>query len=472
MLPKKFSSQKSNLRLLPSVDALLKTAAARKLEAETGRKNLTAAARAAIENLRRLMTLTNSDGGFSREVLLARAEKILCEVVEQSKREQLQRVINATGIIIHTNLGRAPLAVAAREAILQTVGYCNLEYDLTAGKRGRRGAAVEQMICELTGAQAALVVNNCAAAVLLVLTELGAGGDSIVSRGELVEIGGDFRIPDVMRQSQTRLVEVGTTNRTKLSDFADAVTENTKLFVRVHPSNFRVLGFAEKPGLCELAALAHEKNILLYEDAGSGALFDFCRFGIADEPIIADSVKAGADVVTFSGDKLLGGAQAGLIVGRAEIIEKLRKNPLFRALRVDKTIYAALTATLEIYLKREHLDKIPVWQMLSQTKEEIEQRAKRFLEKAERISDLKFEIVAGASAVGGGSAPLVELQTVLIAVASNKIVVSELERSLRFATPPVIARVVDNRVMLDLRTVSESEADEILSALNRIATEN
>ena len=463
----------SPLRFLPSVDALVNTAIAQKIGAEIGLNKLTELVRTTIEDLRNELRETQN-GDFSKTILQAKAEQLLQENFETTRRQKFQRVINATGVIIHTNLGRAALAEAAKQTILESAaGYCTLEYDLETGKRGRRGKQVEELLCELTGAESALVVNKCAAAAFLVLSELGKGGEAIVSRGELVEIGGDFRIPDVMAQSGTRLVEVGTTNRTKIQDYENAITENTRLFVRVHPSNFRIVGFTAMPKLEELSQLAREKNILLYEDAGSGALVDLSDFGLGDEPVISESIKAGADVVTFSGDKLLGGVQSGLIVGREEIIERLRKNPLYRALRVDKTIYAALAATLEIYQKETHFQEIPVLRMLSVSREEIEQRAKDLIEKIQKsvIRNLKFEIVEGTSAVGGGSAPLVELPTVLISIYSNALSVSELERRLRYATPPIIARVADDRVLLDLRTILPSEADEILAALLKISSE-
>lgn len=465
----------SPLRFLPAVDTLLKTATAREIETSLGTNKLTDLARTAIEDLRRDL-IENRDENLSREILQTKAENRLREHFEFAKRQKYQRVINATGVIIHTNLGRAPFAESARRAISETAAnYCSLEYDLETGKRGRRGQNAENLLCELTGAEAALIVNNCAAAAFLVLSELGKGGEAIVSRGELVEIGGDFRVPDVMAQSGTKLVEVGTTNRTKIQDFETAVTENTNLFVRVHPSNFRIVGFTAQPDLAELAQLAHSKTILLYEDAGSGALIDLSRFGLNDEPVISESIKAGVDIVTFSGDKLLGGCQAGLIVGRAAIIERLRKNPLYRALRVDKIAYAVLAATLEIYQKETYLAEIPVLRMLAQTKAEIEKRALGFVEKFQsensKPETWNLKLVEGTSAVGGGSAPLAKLPTILISIQSEKFSATELERSLRFATPPIVARIADDKILLDLRTVSTSETAEILSVLDKISAE-
>ena len=471
------SKTNSLLRRLPSIDAVLKTETAQTFSQSAGLKRAAETARAVIEDLRAQLTGGKSNDDLSREILLELAERLLAEKIENQDRQKFQRVINATGVITHTNLGRAPLSEAARKAISETAaGYCTLEYDLETGARGRRGRAAEELLCELTGAEAALIVNNCAAAAFLVLSEFGKGGEAIVSRGELVEIGGDFRVPDVMSQSGTKLVEVGTTNRTKLRDFEAAINENTKLLVRIHPSNFRIVGFTAMPNLSELANLAREKDIVLYEDAGSGALIDLSRFGLEDEPIISESIRAGADIVTFSGDKLLGGVQAGIIVGRAELIERLRKNPLYRALRTDKIAYAALAATLEVYRTEKQFSEIPVLRMLSQTKEEIRKRAERFCSAfkasiSETVKQnlkpgiLNFDIVDGVSAIGGGSAPLARLETVLISLRHKQLSSEKLERELHQNSPPIICRISENKVLLDLRTVFESEEDEIAAAL-------
>jgi L-seryl-tRNA(Ser) seleniumtransferase len=410
--------------------------------------------------------------------LLEIVEKKLIEAVEILENQKFRRVINATGVVLHTNLGRAPLSEAAQKAVLEAARYCTLEYDLTTGKRGKRGRQAEELLCELTGAEAAIIVNNCAAAAFLVLSALSAGGEAVVSRGELVEIGGDFRVPDVMAQSRTKLVEVGTTNRTKLKDFAAAITENTKLFVRVHPSNFRIIGFTAMPDLTKLAELAHERGILLYEDAGSGAIVDLSQFGLNDEPVIAESIRAGADVVTFSGDKLLGAVQAGLIVGKSETIEKLRKHPLYRALRVDKLAYAALAATLEIYRKETHFAEIPVLGMLAQTKEEIAERSENFIKMLQadlsgfESQTFNFQLAEGVSAIGGGSAPLTHPPTILISVRHDKLSAAKLETALRRANPPVISRIENDCVLLDLRTVSNTEEAGISAALREISVKS
>jgi L-seryl-tRNA(Ser) seleniumtransferase len=464
------STKKDLLRLLPSVDALLRTETGQKLAAETGVKQLAAMARQAVDALR--AALADGCAGVSKEELLEQASQLLLRAGDERGRTRLQRVINATGVIVHTNLGRAPLSEAARTAVLDAAGYCNLEYDLATGKRGRRGARAEKLLAELTGAESALIVNNCAAAAYLVLSALAAGGETIISRGELVEIGGDFRIPDVMRQAGTTLVEVGTTNRTRVSDYSDAVTSDTKLIARVHPSNFRIIGFTAAPTVAKLAELAHSRGLLLYEDAGSGALPDLGSYGLDGEPQISASILAGADVVTFSGDKLLGGLQTGLIVGRAEVIERLRKHPLYRVLRCDKLVYGVLEATLESYLRGTESDDIPVLRMLSMSKEQLRERALGLVEKLRASlgenSGLSFDVVNGSSAVGGGAAPETKLETSLIVLTHSSLSANQLEEKLRRSELPVIARVLDNKVALDLRTVSEREEKQLLANLENI----
>ena len=462
--------KRENLRLLPSIDALLRSEIGEKIISETGAKHSTILARTVINSLRKKLSESrNGDANHSREELLKEAEKNLEAVRQDEKNTSLRRVINATGVIVHTNLGRAPLSENARRALIETAsGYCNLEYDIATGKRGKRGAHAEELLAELTGAEAALIVNNCAAAAFLILKVLAFGGEVVISRGELVEIGGDFRIPDVLEQSGATLREVGTTNRTKLSDYEKAIGENTKLFLKVHPSNYRIVGFTEMPDLKELAELAHRRDILLYEDAGSGAIFDLSKYGLTDEPIIADSIKAGADVVSFSGDKLLGGAQSGLIVGRAEVLEKIRKHPLYRALRVDKTIYAALEATLESFRRETALQEIPVLRMLSMTIAELKEKAEKFVEKFGENSNLRIEIVAGNSVIGGGSAPTVQPPTTLLAITHRQMSADKLEEKLRLSEPPIITRILEGKVLIDLRTVSESEETELLRVLKNV----
>jgi L-seryl-tRNA(Ser) seleniumtransferase len=472
------SDQTDILRLLPPVDEILRSASAKKIIKECGAKHLTMLARTVSDTLRQEILEKAGDGAinnqdYSRENLLKESEQRLEQAWFSEQSSRLQRVINATGVVIHTNLGRAPLSEKAQKAVSEEAArYCTLEYNLETGKRGKRGARVEELLAELTGAEGALIVNNCAAAAFLVLKVLGEGGEVVISRGELVEIGGDFRVPDVMTQSGAILKEVGTTNRTRLSDYENAINENTRLILKVHPSNYRITGFTAMPNLAELADLAHLNGIPLYEDAGSGALFDLSEYGLYDEPIIPQSIAAGADVVTFSGDKLLGGVQSGLIVGRRETTEKIRKHPLYRALRVDKIIYAVLEATLEAFRRETALQEIPVLKMLSMTNGEIAARTRNFAQNlSEKLSEnhnLKFEIIEGNSVIGGGSAPLVQPETTLLAVKHAQMSVSKLERNLRLSRPPVITRILEDKVLIDLRTVSESEEAELFKILLKI----
>ncbi|HEV2706029.1 MAG TPA: L-seryl-tRNA(Sec) selenium transferase [Pyrinomonadaceae bacterium] len=463
------------LRALPSVDALLHTPEAHALRERAGASRLTALARAVADELRaELLARASQENGsahvLTREELLAEGARRLVRAFERQSENGLRRVVNATGVVLHTNLGRAPLSEAARRAVAaEAARYCTLEYDAQTGARGRRGARVEDLLKELTGAEDALVVNNCAAAALLVLNALARDGETIVSRGELVEIGGDFRVPDVMAQSGTRMVEVGTTNRTRLSDYSRALTSETRLLMRVHPSNYRIVGFTSSPTLSELAALAHDAGVLLYEDAGSGALFDLAPYGLTGEPVIGESIAAGADIVTFSGDKLLGAAQAGLVVGRRELVERLRKAPLYRALRADKMALAALEATLEAHRRGSSLEDVPALRMLAATPGEIRARARAFTRRLRtRLGQtpLRCEIIEGVSAIGGGSAPTTHPPTSLVAIEHETLSAATLEALLRRSRTVVVARIVEERVVLDLRTVAPDEEDDLLDALN------
>jgi len=451
------------LRAIPSVDQLLRAERVAPLKKSLGLPRLRAVAREVTAELRQQLQ-SGQVSATSKEALLHEAIERIHSLCKQEDLAVLRRVINATGVVLHTNLGRAPLSPAARAAISnEAAGYCTLEYNPALGARGKRGAHVEKLLIELTGAEAALVVNNCAAAALLILTVLAGNGETIVSRGELVEIGGDFRVPEVMANSGTRMVEVGSTNRTRLEDYHQAINQNTRLLMRVHPSNYRIIGFTDAPPLNELAALAHGSGLVIYEDAGSGVLTDLTALGITDEPVIRDSVAAGCDVVSFSGDKLLGATQAGLIVGRSEIIERLRAHSLYRALRVDKLCLAALDVTLEAH-RRGAIEEIPTLHMLSSSKAEIESRAKIFVNKL-ASSHLMASIVDGESAVGGGSGPNVHPPTALITIKHEQHSADEVERRLRLATPPVIARIAEDLVLIDLRTVDPGEEDALLAAL-------
>ena len=466
----------SILRALPSVDALLKTDTARRLVDELGPTRLASLARVATEDLRQRLLLNSSprsngehgNEGFRAE-LLKQAEQRLIELHLNDKASGVLRVINATGVILHTNLGRAPLSDAARRAIDQAAGYCTLEYDAIMGSRGRRGARAEDLLLELTGAQGALIVNNCAAAALLVLNTFARDGEAVISRGELVEIGGDFRVPDIMAQSGARMIEVGTTNRTRLSDYRRAISERSRLVMRVHTSNYRIVGFTKVPSLSELATLTRGAGLPLYEDAGSGALIDFNNYGIEGEPVIRDSIEAGADIVSFSGDKLVGGPQAGLVVGGAELIERMRNNPLYRALRADKLRLAALEATLSAYSREQ---KVPTLEMIAMRPEQIGKRAKRLIRRVYRntADTLTLEPVKSESAVGGGSAPISSLPTVAISVARPGTTAKRIAELLRQWNPPIIVRIVNDRVLLDLRTIAAADEATVEKALTWLAS--
>ncbi len=368
----------------------------------------------------------------------------------------LRRVINATGVVLHTNLGRAPLP-----SFTPIEGYSNLEYDVTAGRRGKRDVHISGLIERLFG-RPGIAVNNNAAAVYLTLRELAAGGEVIVSRGELIEIGDGFRIPEIMAQSGAVLREVGTTNRTRIEDYRAAINERTRLLLRVHPSNFRIQGFTGHPELRDLAALGKEKGIPVYEDLGSGCVADLRAYGL-DEPLAGESLRAGVDLVSFSCDKLLGGPQAGLIAGSPELIARLRRNPMYRALRLDKLIYQSLETTLR-YLLMEEWDRIPALRMIRQSPEQVRARAERLIK---RVPALRAELAPGRSVIGGGSTPEQLLPTWLIAVSAEDVV--GLERRLRCGEPAVIARIEGDRLLLDLRTVFPEEEDELVTALQNAA---
>ena len=456
----------ASLRHVPSVDQLLRTDAARELRELVGLRRLTNIARSVTGEIRTLVRSGQANGEHA-EGLLAEAVSRMQASARGESQAGLKRVINATGVILHTNLGRAPLSQAAREAIDEAARYCSLEYDLASGARGGRAARVESLLKDLTGAEDALVVNNCAAAALLILKVLAEDGETIVSRGELVEIGGDFRVPDVMASSGTRMVEVGTTNRTHREDYRRAINADTRLIMRVHPSNYRIVGFASAPGRSELSALAREAGLPLYEDAGSGQLSDLRKYGVVDEPIVREIVESGVDVVSFSGDKLLGSAQAGLIVGTHAIVSRLRKHPLYRALRSDKLRVAALEATLVSHQKDAAHEDVPVIQMLSLTADELEQRARSLIE-AVSTKDLQLELVPGESAIGGGAGPTSTLPTTLVALSHPNKSAQEIEHQLRTSSPPIIARISEGRVLLDVRTVSSEEIPALSEALNNV----
>ena len=404
----------------------------------------------------------------SLDLALAGLPAAIERQLRQSLSNSLQPLINATGVLLHTNLGRAPLAGAALDHIIETAStYSNLEFDLSTGERGKRDVHVDRLFQKLLEFDVAtIVVNNNAAAVLLALNSLADGGEVIVSRGELVEIGGSFRIPDVMSKSGATLREVGTTNRTRLADYESAIDERTRLLLRVHRSNFEISGFTEQPGLDELVALARRRKLPLMEDLGSGALFDLRSIGITGEPGVLDSLRAGVDIVTYSGDKLLGGPQAGMISGRTDLVARMRSNSLFRALRADKLTYAALEATLLAYVKRDH-DAVPVLRMMRLSKDEISRRAEKIVADVPCApgSHLTLELLDGESVIGGGAAPSAVLPTRLIALIHSHLNADDLNASLRARTPPIIARVEEGRVLLDLRTVFVEQDANLTAAL-------
>ncbi len=478
----------ARLRAIPSVDELLLQPSLVALAERSGRALVAQVVRHVLADYRARLKSDPSpsavpnpesfDAAQSEARLVA---EILAEVVEKvgvALAPSLRRVINATGVILHTNLGRAPLSQAAVAQITATAaGYSNLEYDVARGERGKRDVHNARLLAELVGAESAIVVNNNAAAVFLVLNTLAKAAEVIVSRGELIEIGDGFRIPDIMAESGALLREVGTTNRTRLRDYERAITDRTRLLLRVHPSNFRITGFTERPSLQELVALGERFHLPIYEDLGSGCIADLLASGIA-EPVARASIEANASVITFSGDKLLGGSQAGIIAGKKEIVERIRANPLFRALRVDKLTIAALEATLQSYL-RGALDEIPTLRMIRLSQEEIAIRANNFCDKFRPAlpADVRLEIRPGFSVIGGGSTPDQQLPTTLIAISTPRHSAAQIEARLRKprasnsanetspTAPLVVARIEDDQLILDLRTVHPDEENEIASAL-------
>lgn len=404
--------------------------------------------------------ITAGDGPVDGEAAARVIEALAEAALSAHARGSLRPVINATGVVIHTNLGRAPIADAAIARVAAIAGgYSNLEYDVAAGARGSRSVHAESLITSLTGAEAAVMVNNNAAAALLILAAFAGGREVVISRGELVEIGGGFRVPDVMRQSGATLREIGTTNRTRLNDYVAAVSPATAMFLRVHPSNFRIEGFTERPPLQELVAAAHSLNLIVVEDIGSGCLVD----DLPGEPSVQSSIVAGADIVCFSGDKLLGGPQAGIIIGKRALVDQLRAHPLMRALRVDKITLAILEATLAEYAAGRSRTAIPVQRMLHLSADDIETRAQALASKL-ATHGWRVAMITGSSAVGGGSAPGLELPTVLLSIARDGESSAATEEWLRLLDPPVIARIEHDRVVLDLRTVLPDQ-DESLAAL-------
>jgi len=453
-------ADRAALRELPSVDRLLRAPGADELVAGFGRELATEALRAALDAARAAIRGGELDEAPADYDLVAAGQEWAADLLAPT----LRPVINATGIIVHTNLGRAPLSDAALAAVAEAAaGYATLEYDADEGRRGSRAVHAERLLTRLTGAEAALVVNNNAAAVLLMLSALCREAEVIISRGQLVEIGGGFRIPDVLAQSGARLVEVGTTNRTHLRDYAEAITERTAAILVAHHSNYKIVGFTAQPEMAELAALARERGLWLLFDQGSGALLDVAPYGLEPEPTVLDGLRAGADVVAFSGDKLLGGPQAGILAGRAELIARLARHPLARAVRADKMGLAALAATLGHYLAGQP-ERVPVWRMIARPLDEIAAEAEVWAARL-AAAGVTAAVVAGESRVGGGSLPGAMLPTRLVAVAPDGQSADELAARLRAAAVPVIGRIVADRLMLDPRTVLPGQADALLNTL-------
>ena len=461
--PAPHTAGEAAFRDLPSVDRLLLDARVAALSEAHGRESVVDLARTVLAEYRHVIATDGTHPARPAvEALVARAE--------QAFRPSLVRVVNATGVIIHTNLGRAPLSRVAIEAMARVAaGYSNLEYDVDAGERGSRFSHLDQTLCRMSGAEAGIAVNNNAAALLLALSALCRDREVIISRGQLVEIGGGFRIPDVMRQSGATLVEVGTTNRTYLRDYAEAITDRTAAILRVHSSNFRVVGFVEETPLALLASLARERGLLLLDDLGSGALLDTRDFGLSAEPMVQDSVRAGADVVLASGDKLLGGPQAGIAVGKTEAIEAMRRHPLARAVRADKTTIAALSATLDHYVRGEAVEAIPVWRMIAADPADLARRAGGWA----AACGTHGSTMPAQSTIGGGSLPGEELATTVCAVAPHPSFetggnATTFAAALRAASPPIVARIADGLVLLDPRTVDLSEDAHVEATLKAL----
>jgi L-seryl-tRNA(Ser) seleniumtransferase len=459
---------KSLLRALPKTDELLKRDDLAALASTLPRPVVTDAVRDAVEAVR-ARVLAGEDTLFDDDSI---AEDAI-DLARDRMRPSLRPLVNATGIIVHTNLGRSRLSDAALRAVVEVAGnYSTLEYDVETGERGSRHTHVERLICDLTGAEAAMAVNNNAAAVLLAIAGLAKGKEAIVSRGQQVEIGGSFRIPDVMRQSGAKMVEVGATNKTHLADYANAITPKTGLLLKVHSSNFRVVGFTEEVSLADLVALGAEHGVPVYEDQGSGVFIDLAPYGLPDEPTVRSSIEAGVDLVSVSGDKLLGGPQAGILAGTKPVIDRLKKHPLARALRLDKMTLAALEATLRLYLDPERaLRDVPTLRMLTESPDSVAARARTLVDRIVAATGEAFWVAAmpDVSRAGGGALPLADIPTTIVTLSPRAMSANDLEAALRLGNPTIIARIRDARVVLDPRTLSDHESDLVVARLAEIA---
>ena len=454
------SPRQEVLRKIPSVDEILSRPEISDLIKTYPRNVVVETIRSCLKELREKLLREDGISGVDESFFsLDRLYPLFKKELERQTRPRLRRVINATGVVIHTNLGRSPLHPSAIQHLIDVSrAYSNLEYDLDRGERGNRYDPVEEILCRLSGAESAMAVNNNAGAVLLVLNTLAEGKEVVVSRGELVEIGGAFRIPDVMKRSHALLREVGTTNRTHLDDYQEVIGPETALLLKVHTSNFRVVGFTSDVALPELIQLGKQHHLPVMEDLGSGCLIDLTRYGLLKEPTVQEVMKTGVDIVTFSGDKLLGGPQAGIILGKKEVLDLVKANPLTRALRIDKLTLAALESTLLLYLdEKKAMEEIPTLQMLTFDRVRLKRRGQRLLKRLAGIGGIEAALKEDVSQVGGGSLPLQELPTLVIAIRPFSFSVNDFERNLRKGNPPVISRISKEELILDLRTIFDEE---------------
>ncbi|MBN2320757.1 MAG: L-seryl-tRNA(Sec) selenium transferase [Acidobacteria bacterium] len=462
------SNSESAYRQIPAVDQLLlRTAIASWVEC-TSREFVVSEIQTLLDQVRD--RIRSAEPGYDIDLRPEYLESVIIENIKNRLRPRLRTVVNASGVILHTNLGRAPLSKQAQDSLsAHSAHYTNLEYDIDAGKRSHRDKLIEPMLQEVLGCEAATVVNNNAAAVFMILNTLGAGKEVIVSRGELVEIGGSFRIPDIMSRSGAILREVGTTNKTRVQDYQDAIGSDTAMLLRVHPSNFRMRGFTERPELGEIAALARSAGLALVEDIGSGCLHDLRPYGIPGEPVVYDSLTAGVDLICFSGDKLLGGPQAGIIAGARKFIDPIRRNPLMRTYRVDKLIYGALEATLDSYRRGRADSEIPIVRMIAMTSGKIKERTRRFLRRLRsRLPEgTRAGLSEGYSVVGGGSCPDCHLATALITIVSDSVSSNTIESRLRLQDPTIVVRQEEDRVLVDLRTVFPDQEIILIEGIMR-----
>ena len=464
--------KKEILRKLPSVDELMNTGEVKQWVKKCNRDMVVNAARAALSELRAEIINNETSHLNEKDLSVAEVGRRVASCLQRKITPSLRRAVNATGIILHTGLGRAIVPQEAIDAVNDVLkGYCTLAADIETGRREHRDIHLNDLLCELTGAEAATVVNNNAAATMLILNTLAKGKEVIVSRGQLIEIGGSFRMPDVMETSGAILREVGTTNKTHLKDYANAINENTGAILRVHQSNYRIVGFAEESSVEELVKLAKEHNLAVIDDLGSGALVDFRAFGVGAEPMVQDSIKAGVEVACFSGDKLIGGPQSGVIIGKVGTIEKIRKNPLARAFRIGKMTIAAMEATLRLFLNREKLNQEhPCFRMFSLTLEELERRAQVVASALDRlpVDEADISVVDGTSQVGSGSLPTETISTKLLSVKPTRLSTETLVGKLRYNNPPIFARVHKEAVLFDFRTIQPDEDVVVQKALEKI----